>query len=345
VIVPVALALFGLIYADVAAAAAADNGNGAAKVVVALPANASRAILEALNRLRGEAISVGFEVRFVDASAEFNSLEQLDDLSLGLKPSAVVAFSGPKDSAQAPYSLDVWFMDRASGKISVAHLTAEGESDIEDRGDVIIAVRAVDFIRARMFDSLAGRRAATPKPQQASPSPSMKRKYVAAGVGVFSSFAGFKHSLAPQLELGYSITSWARVGANAFGLGTRPRVVDSNVGQVSLDQRFLGLSLTLQSRVWHRLQGLGEVGCGEYRVLVHGSANPPNTGKNATLSSLSALVSAGMALDLLSNVALDLRVGTLWLQDKPKIYSTESTYLGSVGRPTWFASLRVGVSF
>jgi hypothetical protein len=40
-----------------------------ALVVVALPANANMAILEALNRLRGEATSVGFEVRFVETAA------------------------------------------------------------------------------------------------------------------------------------------------------------------------------------------------------------------------------------------------------------------------------------
>lgn len=342
-IASVALALFGLIHADVAANAAAADGDASAMVLVALPANASQAMLEALNRLRGEATSVGFEVRLVEAGANPVSLGQLDDLSRRLRPAAIVALAEPKDTSQAAQSLDVWFINRGNGKTTVVHLTAEGDTDAKDRKDVIVAVRAVDFIRARMFDTLIGRQASPAKQRPASP-PSLSRNYVAAGVGVFASFAGFKASLAPQLEVGYQPVSWGRISVSAFGFGTQPQV-DSIAGHVSLDQRFVGASLTLLGLVWHRLQPLAEIGGGEYWVIVRGVTDPPAVGSTVTLSSPGALASLGFALKILPSVAIELRGGTLWLQNQPIIHSNEATYLGSVGRPIWFTSLRAAASF
>ena len=71
------LVVFGLLQAGVADSSAADGG-APALVVVALPAEADPAILEALHRLRGEATSVGFEVRLVGPATESLTLEQLE---------------------------------------------------------------------------------------------------------------------------------------------------------------------------------------------------------------------------------------------------------------------------
>jgi hypothetical protein len=52
-----------------------------------------------------------------------------------------------------------------------------------------------------------------------------------------------------------------------------------------------------------------------------------------------------MAVHILPYLALELRGGTLWLQSQARIYSAADTYLGSLGRPTWSGSARLGVSF
>ena len=341
------LGLFGLLHADVAGnPAVVEQGETGppALVVVALPSNANRAILEALNRLRGEAMSVGFEVRFVDAATESMTLTQLDGISRGLRSAAVVAFAGPEGGAQTAHSLDVWFLDRASGKTTVAHLTADDAADAADRGEVVLAVRAVDFIRARMFDTLAGRQV---EPTQPAPPPERVRarpSYLAAGMVVLGGTAGFSPALAPQIEVGYRVTDWGRVGATAFGLGTNPSN-DGMSGRVSLDPRFVGASLTVFGRVWHRLQPMLEAGAGEFWVRVRGEANSTNVGTTVTLSSPCADLAIGMTVNLLPYLALELRGGTLWLQSQAKIYSTADTYLGSVGRPAWFASARLGARF
>jgi hypothetical protein len=345
VIAQAALVLLGLLQADAAGAPASQPSASSAPVVVALPVNAGQAILVALNRLRGEAASVGFEVRFVDAGVESISLGKLDDIARSLGPAALVAFNRPEGGAQPRRAMDVWFMDRQSGKTSFVHLTAEGESEGDDRADVILAVRAVDFIRARMFDTLTGRRPPPPEQQETKETipDHRRRKYLGAGLAMLTSFDGFQPAFAPQLELGYHVTPWLRVGAIAFGLGTRPHV-QSLPGRVSLDQRLLALGLAIRRPLWRRLHWLAEAGGGEYWVVVRGSALAPNIGRSATLSSLGAFVSAGLAVQVLPHVGIDLLGGTLWLQHNPEIYSDQLTYLGSIGRPTWLACLRLAIT-
>jgi hypothetical protein len=345
VIFSLELALLGLVQAAIPGNAAPDSG-APALVVVALPENANQAILEALNRLRGEAISVGFEVRLVDAATEAASLAQAGSLWAGLRPAAVVAFARPDDSVQAPHSLDVTFLDRASGKTSVAHLTAGDVADAQERADVIIAVRAVDFIRARMFDTLVGRRVA-PAPSPPPREDTRVRPYhLAAGVSVLGTPSGFTPSLAARIAVGYRPAKWLRVGASALGLGSKPQR-ESRVGKVSLDQRFLGLDLTLLGREWHRWQPMVELGGGEYWVVVQGEPTSPNVGKTVTLASPGAAASVGLALHILPYLALELRGGTLWLQSQVqvRVQGTDDTYLGSLGRPIWLGSVGLGASF
>jgi hypothetical protein len=344
VISALALSLFGLLQADVAENALVDRGgiSPPAVVVVALPANA--AMREALNRLRGEATSVGFEVRFIETATESVSLAQLDSLARGLASAALVTFAGPDSNARTAHSLDVWFMDRANGKTSVAHLTADEYADAVDRSEVILAVRAVDFIRARMVDTLAGMPAEI---ERAKPQPDVtrvRRIYLAAGIGVLGGSSGFSPSLAPQIEVGYPLTAWSRISATAFALGTQSHRDDRRWG-VSLDPRFVGASLTLLGRAWHRLQPELEVGAGAYWVRVRGEATPPNVGQTVTLASPGAVVALGLAIHILPYLVLDLRGGTLWLQSKVRIYSTEDSYLGSLGRPAWSSSARLGIIF
>jgi hypothetical protein len=347
VISAVVLGLFGLLQADVAGqGAVAERGESGppALVIVALPANANRAILEALNRLRGEAISVGFEVRLVDAATESMTLAQLDSLSRGLRSAAVVAFAGPEGSAAKAHSLDVWFLDRASGKTSVAHLIAEEYADAADRGEVVLAVRAVDFIRARMFDTLAGRQVEPARPETPPENQRVRRGYVGVGISVLGGTSGFSPSLAPQVEVGYRWTNWGRLGVTAFGFGTQPQN-DGSIGRTSLDARFAGANLTLLGGAWQRLQPTLEVGVGEFWMRVHGEMPSQGWTGTDTKSSLGANVAIGVTVNMLPYLTLNLHGGTLWLQNPVRINLNESVYLGTMGRPAWFGGARLGASF
>jgi hypothetical protein len=349
VISALVLGLVGLFQADVVGqGAAAERGESAppAVVVVALPANANRAILEALNRLRGEAISVGFEVRFVDAATESMTLAQLDGLSQGLRSAAVVAFAGPEDGSKTAHSLDVWFLDRATGKTSVAHLAAEEYADATDRGEVVLAVRAVDFIRARMFDTLAGRQAEAIPPEARPDSAHLRRGYLGAGMTVLGGTLGFSPSLAPQIEAGYRWTDWGRIGVTGFGFGSQAQNLGA-AARINLDPHFVGASLTLLGGTWRSLQPALEVGVGEFWVRVRSQVQSPSVGQeqDLTMSSLAANVALGVTVNLLPYLMLEVRGGTLWLQRQVIVNFNDTTYLGTLGRPAWLGSARLGISF
>jgi hypothetical protein len=329
---PFALVLFGFLAAASSGAAPRPSGPDPALVLVALPPNADPAILEALNRLRGEAMSVGFEVRLVDTGADPRVLDRLEGALAGLRPAAVVTVARPDPGQEGRGTLDVTFIDQSSGKISVAHFTAVEVADVQERGDVIIAVRAVDFIRARMFDALAGRRVppAPPPAPPPPPAPRVRRYHVAAGVAVLGTPSGFAPSVAPRLAVGYWLAEWLRLGIMAEGLGSEPGR-RSEAGQVRLDQRFLGAAVTLASPSWHRGRLLLDMGGGEYWVTAHGDATAPYVGRAITLSSPGALASAGLAIALWPHVAVELRGGTLWLHSEAHVSATEDIYLGSLG--------------
>ena len=342
---PLALVLFGFLATASSGAAALPSGPHPALVLVALPADADPAILEALNRLRGEAMSVGFEVRLVDTGADPRLLDRLDGALAGLRPAAVVTVARPDPGQPGPGALDVTFLDRATGKISVAHFSTVEVADAQERGDVIIAVRAVDFIRARMFDTLASRRAPPPPPPPpAPPAPRLRRYHVAAGVAVFGTPTGFAPSVAPRLAVGFWLAEWLRLGIAAEGLGSEPER-QSDAGRVRLDQGFIGADVTLMSRSWHRCRLLLDLGGGEYWLTARGDGTAPYVGRTITLSSPGATVSAGLAVRLLPYLSLELRGGTLWLQSEARVSATKEVYLGSVGRPLWFGSSSVAARF
>jgi len=343
-----AFVLLGLLAIDAAGGGVLEGRGTEPLLVVAVPSHTTGAMLEALNRLRGEAASVGFAVRVVDSDAEALPLLSLEKHSRSLQPAAVVTLTGMTEGAE-PHSLDISFFDRGTGRFSVAHVVAN-DPGTADRDEVVMAVRAVDFIRARMLETLTSKQmdAAPSKPPPASPqaSPPLRRKYLAAGLGVLGNRSGFSPAWTPQLEAGYRSMPWLRVGVMVLGRGSRPQLDDSKAnGSVGIDQTFVGLSATLLGREWYGLQPAFELGGGEYWVTVRGSAELPAIGQTTTLSSPGAFASAGLALKVLPFLAVEAHAGTLWLQNRPEIESTPHNHLASLGRPIWLGRLHVAASF
>jgi len=322
--------------------------SGPAVIVVAIPEGANSVMQEALNRLRGEALSVGFEVRFVHADTPNPPAAQLEALAPGLRAAAVVVFGGQADAATAESSgpqLDVWFLDRASGKTSVAHVRVSDE-DL-DRADVVIAVRAVDFIRARMFDTLAYRLATAkpaPPPADERPPTMQDRAFLAGGLAVVATSSGFAPSLLPCLEVGYQLRTWLRATASAFGLGTRPEM-QTDEGTVRIDQRFIGLGLTFTRWHWRRFSPHADLGGGAYRVVAEGLVTPPGfEGHRVVAWSAGVRASLGVSASLSRHLFFDLTAGTLWLMPQPRLYSS-GNFVASTGLPSWTATALVGARF
>lgn len=334
----------GLIQA-VATAETVGDGGSPALVLVALPVSTDAAMVEALHRLRGEATSVGFDVRLVSRSDALTA--RLDGLWAEWHPAAVVTFARREAGERGLRSLEVTFQERATGKVSVAQITAPEDGDGEGRAEVIVAVRAVDFIRARMFDTLVGWRVEPPASVVAPPPPPPRapppRFSVAGGLALLGTPSVFAPSFLPRMSAGYAPTSWLRIAVAAAGLGTRPERA-TDLGTVSLDQRLLTAEAVWTGPVWHRLQPLATVAGGAYWVTVRGDGSGSNLGRTVTLSSPAGLTTVGLAVHAGAHVTGELAAGALWLQNRVDV-ATSSAGLGSVGRPTGFGAVSLAATF
>ena len=316
---------------------AGDTARDRGVVAVALPPNVTPAMKESLSRLKGEALSVGFEVRFIQTETPDAPLAHLEMLTQGMGPTAVVAFAAQANQEGAQgRQLDVWFLDRATGKTSVARLqTVAGE---EDRAEVILAVRAVDFIRARMFDSLTQRQnVPPPKP------PAPARFYAALGVTVMHAFSGFPANVLPTLQAGYSPVPWARVEGEASMYGNQANYAGAE-GVIRMEQRFFGLGATMTKASWRRFRPLASLAFGQYYAVVDGQPTKGFQGQHILFYCPAAKGAVGFSLPLPYHAVVTVKVGTLWLAKEPRFLSVASE-AGRVGRPTYTADLALGIAF
>ena len=318
-----------------------------AVIAVLIPRVANNSMLDALTRLRGEAASVGFEIRLVERPGEMAPIGQLDVVAREIAPAAVVALVENPDGqrpADSPLgAIDVWFLDRSTGKTSVGHLTVD--LDAGDRAEVALAVRVVDFIRARMFDSLVRTQTVTKdKPQPAAAYANEGRRYVAAGFVGTGSFAGFSPALLPFLEAGYRIRPWLRLALGLGVFGTQPRRALPSAGSATMDEILGVASVSVMAPPRWRLVPYVQSGASVFYVAVHGNASSGYLGHDRTAWSPGWFGAAGIAVILSAHVVLQASGGAMLLLREPKVVIAE-VEIARTGRPAWLGNTLLGVTF
>jgi hypothetical protein len=337
----------------IAGAAPGQDAPAAPVIAVVLPSATAGPMLDALTRLRGEADSVGLELKLVAPEANAAPSAQLARVAEVLRPTAVVALVGGGGPAAAPTpsdvpasslrTMDVWFLDPATGQTSVGHLTVDEEAGA--RADLVLAVRVVDFIRARMFDSLVKRLAAgKPRPAPAPPHEVSGRRHLAAGVGSLGSFTGFDAAFLPALEIGYGLRPWLRLTLFAAGLGSEPRRELPEFGSASLRQTLLRLSAVAVGRTWWRLRPYAELGADAYFLSVHGIGYGGNVGYDPSSWSPGGHGGGGFGFTVARHVELRFGGSLTLLVREPKVYVADNQ-VARTGRPTWMGQALIGAVF
>jgi hypothetical protein len=346
--------------------------SGATVIAVIVPADANAPMLDALNRLRGEADSVGFALRLVDASTGMDPQTQIAEVARTLAPAAVVALqsqrtahertaeaspeAAPETSVEAGPApagghlgvTDVWFLDRATGATSVGHLTVE--ADAGDRADLVLAVRVVDFIRARMFDALvrsSARQDRAPRPPR-KPIEVAGPGWVGGGLAATGSFSGFSTALLPWVEVGYR--PWTRGGpawlewiAGLGGLGSQPSRATSD-GSATLDQTLLVAGVALRGRLLWRFFPTATLGASALFVSIRGEGKPGYLGHDRMTWSPGLFATAGTGLVIARHVQWRVGIGGTVLARQPQIF-INGVEVAATGRPAWLAQTSLGVSF
>ncbi len=312
----------------------------ATSIVVIVPSAATPTLRDALGRLRGEAASVGFAMQLVESTADIDPPAHMREIATRTSPAAVVALVEHTPRTEALGAIDVWFLDCASGKSSRGHVLVESEAG--DRAELLLAVRVVDFIRARMFDSLvrsSARAPSTPAPRHEP----LGRYFLAAGVAATGSFSGMPSALMPSLEAGVGLRPWLRLVVRAQGLGTKPRP-GNRAGSATIDEKLLLVSADLKAPGWWRVFPSASLGMCALFLSAHGEGKPGYLGHDGSGWSEGLFATLGAGVVLTPHLQLLLSGGALVLRREPRVY-VDDREVARTGRPAWLASAALGVSF
>lgn len=310
-------------------------------LAVVAPALPDPAVSEALNRFKGEAVSVGFEVKVMAGSATATLPAQMEAAARSASAIATVAFVSGGD----PRALDVWFTDRITGKTVLGHVSVENEAG--DRSSTVLAVKAVDFLRARMFDFLVvSRPAAGPSlasPPVSRPTLATQRFTLSGGVGVLRSVQGLGTMVLPLFRGAYQLAAWSSLRLTLAGLGTQARV-ESSGGSATVAEDLALAEWVLTARPGRRVRPRLVIGAGVHDVRTKGVASPPNTARDPTGLYAGTELSAGLCLSVSQHLALVGEAGAFLLFPEPQVVIARMD-AGRTGRPGLSLAITMEASF
>ena len=277
----------------------------AATVAIMRPTNPPPVIAEAIIRLHGELMSVGFEAEIVDGSAyeETNGSDSRPwrEQLVALRGfDAVVAIVGDI----SPDSVEVWVIDKVTGKSVVRRVSFDSQSAMAPE---TLAIRAIELLRSSFLeiDLAAGERRSQPK---ATPPPAVvhfmemerlasrpERFGVEAGGAAVVGLDGVGPALLPIVRFDWALRPWVVVQAALAGLGTRPSV-QAKTGSAQIAQEYGVLGACYRIGAGQRLRPFVALSAGVLHTSVFGRADTPNQGLNA--DHWSFLLDGGLGVSL-----------------------------------------------
>jgi len=259
----------------------------AATVLIVRPANSPPVMVETWVRINGELTSAGFRTEIVDASvgAGLDGRESragLERLAARRGVDAVVAIMG----ASSPDSVEVWVIDKVTGKSVVRRVPFEPAAP---RAPETLAIRAIELLRSSFLEiDLAARERRDGA--SAAPSPAVvrfvamerlaqhpERFGVEVGGAAIMSLDGVGPALLPLLLFNWALRPWFVAQMTLAGLGTRP-TVESRAGSAQVTQAYGLLGSYLCLRAGERLRPFVGLSAGALRTSVEGQADSPNQG-------------------------------------------------------------------
>jgi hypothetical protein len=314
----------------------------AATVILVRPANPKAVTAEALVRMHGELVSAGFDVQIAATTAGADPRASLEQTASGSNVDAVVAILG--DATPGP--VEVWVIDRVTGKSVVRRIPNQPESD---RAAEILAIRAIELLRASLLEvAMAGGReppiVAKPPPAEvtrfvdrALDSRKNSRWAIEVGGSAVASFDGVGPALLPIVRLDMALGSHVLMRATAAGLGTRSRV-EALSGSADVAAQFGLIEAGIRLRPRERLQPLFFLGAGVRYTSAEGRASWPNQGLTAGRWSLLADAGTGIRLSLHSRFEIAMEVHAQLAQPYPTIHFS-NFQAATAGRPDLLPSL------
>jgi len=347
---PALLVLLALLFLGPAARASPS------RVVVIRPPATDQVTAEAIHRVAGELVAAGFEVAFLEASPERDARAQLAAAAERLDPVATFAIFPLREGGAA----EVWLTDRTSGKTVIQRI--ETRSISPSHVSAVLAVRAVEVLRASFLDLRPKRESETPAEQSSPPQrdllpaggtspltrngvgePSRERSSlqspaVSVGVAFLHGFQGIGAGVLPVAKLSYGMGRWA--GRLSFaGLGPSVRV-DGAVGSALIHQELVSAEL-LAVLVNHRPFAMfGSVGGGIYHFRLAGEGATPYYGKEGDLTTPMFTAGVGAEARFGPHLSMIVDVTALFPRTTAVVRFMDAE-VASAGRPSLLAGVGV----
>jgi hypothetical protein len=311
----------------------------AATVILVRPANPKAVTAEALVRMHGELVSAGFDVQITASTAGADPRASLEQTASGNNVDAVVALLGDA----TPGLVEVWVIDRVTGKSVVRRIPSQPESD---RAAEILAIRAIELLRASLLEvAMVGGREPpiVPKPppaevarfvEHALDSRKASRWAIEVGGSGVASFDGVGPALLPMLRLNLALGPHSLMRVTLAGLGTRSHV-ESSSGPAGMSaevaEQFGLVEAGVRLRPRQRLQPFFSLGAGVRYTSAEGRASGLYQGQTAGRWSFLADVGTGLRMSLHRRFEIALEVHAQLAQPYPTIRFVDSQ--ASAGRP------------
>jgi hypothetical protein len=241
---------------------------------------------------------------------------------------------------------DVSIADRVTGKITVRHLTIDGQDSPR-----ILAVRAVDLLRASLRELPPGERppADVVGVSRAVASPSLRafaaerdRFLVSAALAALTSYRDISNGYGAALALRYRPNERFGIGLSLVGplLGARFR---ASTGSAHLRQELGQLQAGLQVLSPGRFELGPMIGAGVYHLQAQGEVVSPLNGRTSAVWSFVGSGGIEARLKLTRALVLGGSVQGLLLTPRPAV--AVDTEVEELGQPLLLATAGLGVAF
>ena len=319
-------------------------GQALPKVILVRPPAAPPSVAEALVRLRGELIAAGFDAEVIELALGADvraSLERVAPASTGSATALVAVIASPE-----PGSAELWVIDRVTGKTVVRRVNA-GSADAPRMAEVL-AVRAVELLRASFLELAIANR---PAPEQPATTEPVVERWaiqtleepdwtwaVEAGAGTADAIGGVWNPILSVARLERAF-GWRFCGRLTFeGLGTDARVTTPS-GYADVSQTAALAEGIVRFRRGRRLEPLLSVGAGAFRLTADGHETAPYQGVSGARWAAAGDVGVGVRLPVRRRrFEIGVEVHALLAQPYPTVRFFDAQ-VTQAGRPSLIGSL------
>ena len=317
----------------------------AVTVAIVAPPRATPEWTEALSRLRGELLSVGFEVRMVQRAEDHvpddpDSRAWLEEIGAGGRTDAVIDVVGDT----VPVAVDIWVLEQSPRRWAVSRvIRAPNTRSAPGR----LAIRAVEVLRSTFIanDMAARQQHDEPStivlPDELDEPPEHRRTFgIEAGAAALTSLDGVGPALLPMVRLDWSARPWLVVQAALAGLGTRPTVA-TTAGHARVAQQYGIFGGCFRFRPNQRVWPLFALSAGVLHTAVEGQAESPRQGHIEDQWSFLLDGGLGAGLHLQDRYTLTLTAHVQLAEPYVAIHFVDTT-VATTGRPNLVLTLAVG---